>query len=223
VTKSVTMILGAGWAASAFHVLKRMGAFGVFLLGIADSSFLFFPFGNDLLLISLVASQRDSAVWILYVVMAALGSVLGVLLVDVVMRKVGEEGLEHFVKPTTIERLKKRLEGHAGWFVFGGTLVPPPFPFTAIVMTASALQIERKTLLVAVFFGRLLRFTIDALLALAFGRQILRWLESDVVQYCVYGLIVIAIVGSVLSIRKWTKGRRDWRGRDASREPVEVN
>jgi membrane protein DedA with SNARE-associated domain len=105
--------------------------------------------------------------------------------------------------------------------VFGGTLVPPPFPFTAVVMTASALQTERKTILIAVFFGRLLRFTIDALLALYFGRQILRWMDSDVVKYCVYGLIVVAIVGSVLSIRKWTKRRSDSRG-DAAREPAEA-
>jgi membrane protein YqaA with SNARE-associated domain len=183
-----------------------MGAIGLFLLGVLDSSFLFLPFGNDLLLIALVSSNRTSAIWILYVVASALGSVLGVLIVDLIMRKTGEEGLEKFVSRKKVERLKRKMDKHAGWAVFWATLIPPPFPFTAVVMTASALQCSRKKIVLAVFFGRLLRFTIEALLALYFGRQILKFIDSDVMEYFVYGLLVIAVVGSVYSIRKWFKG-----------------
>jgi len=47
-----------------------------------DSSFLVLPFGNDLLLIALVSSNRDSLIWIAYVIVSAVGSVVGVFFVD---------------------------------------------------------------------------------------------------------------------------------------------
>jgi membrane protein YqaA with SNARE-associated domain len=209
-----TGVLAAGWFASAFEFVKRLGPLGLFLLGIADSSFFFLPFGNDLLLIALVASNRTGFDWILYVLLAAAGSVAGAFLVDAVMRKVGEEGLENFVKKQTVTRLRKRVEEHAGRAIFLATVLPPPFPFTAVVMTASALQARRRSILLAVFFGRVVRFTVEALLALRYGEAILAYLESDALRYTMYGLAVIAIAGTALSIRKWLRGRKQWsRGR----------
>lgn len=215
----LSILLAGSWASTIFAFFRRLGPFGLFLLGALDSSFLFLPFGNDLLLIAMVSSNRESAIWILYVIASSLGSVLGVLIVDLIMRKTGEEGLEKFVKPKKVERLKRKMDKHAGWAVFWATLIPPPFPFTAVVMTASALQCSRKKIVLAVFFGRLLRFTIEALLALYFGRQILKFIDSDVMEYFVYGFLAIAVVGSVFSIRKWFtggKGSQTMRPREAT-------
>lgn len=179
--------------------------FGLFLMSALDSSFLVLPFGNDLLLIALVSSNRSSLIWILYVVVSAIGSVVGVLIVDLLMRKMGEKGLERFVSERQVEKLKQKLENKAGITVFIATLIPPPFPFTPAVMTASALQSPRGTLLAAVFLGRLLRFGAEAVLALYFGRQVLRFMNSDVVTYIVYALVGIAVVLSTLSILRWLK------------------
>jgi len=170
-----------------------------------DSSFLVLPFGNDLLLIALVSSNRNSWIWIGYVIVSALGSVVGVLIVDVIMRKAGEKGLERFVSAKRVEKLKQKLENKAGITVFIATLIPPPFPFTPVVMTASALQSPRGHMLIAIFLGRLLRFGIEAVLALYFGRQMIAFLNSDVVTYFVYGLIGLAIVLSTLSLLRWLK------------------
>ena len=196
--------------------VRKLGGLGLFLMGVLDSSFLFFPFGNDLLLISLVSSRREGGRWIWYVILSALGSVLGVLLVDLVMRKLGEEGLERFVKPEKVKRLKKKMEKRAGWALFLATILPPPFPFTAFVLTASALQTPRKVILGSVFLGRLVRFTIEAALALAFGRQILRVLDSDAVEYAVYVFLAVAVVGSGFSIYKWVGRRPGSRARQAA-------
>ncbi|HEX3249314.1 MAG TPA: VTT domain-containing protein [Pyrinomonadaceae bacterium] len=187
------------------HFFRRLGLFGLFLLSALDSSFLVLPFGNDLLLIALVSSHRDSLIWIVYVMVSAIGSVVGVVFVDLIMRKTGEKGLERFVSPRRIEKLKARLENKAGITVFIATLIPPPFPFTPAVMTASALQTPRGKLLAAVFFGRLLRFGAEAVLALYFGRQVIAFINSDVVTYFVYGLMGIAAVLSTLSVLKWLK------------------
>jgi membrane protein YqaA with SNARE-associated domain len=170
-----------------------------------DSSFLVLPFGNDLLLIALVSSNREGWWWIAYALISAIGSVVGVLVIDVIMRKAGEKGLERFVNANRVEKLKAKLENKAGITIFIATLIPPPFPFTPAVMTASALQSPRGKLLLAVFLGRLLRFGVEAMLALYFGRQMIAFMNSDVVTYFVYALIGIAVVLSTLSLIKWFK------------------
>ena len=202
---NVTALLILSTTSRILRWFIRMGAFGLFLLSSLDSSFLVFPFGNDLLLIALVSSNRTGLTWIGYVIVSALGSVLGVLVVDLLMRKTGEKGLERFVSQRRVEKLKRKLENKVGLTLFVATLIPPPFPFTPAVMTASALQSPRGKMLIAVFFGRLVRFGIEAVLALYFGRHVIAFINSDVVTYIVYGLIAIAILLSTLSILKWVK------------------
>jgi putative Ca2+/H+ antiporter (TMEM165/GDT1 family) len=70
------------------------------------------------------------------------------------------------------------------------------------------LQCSSKKILAAVFAGRLIRFTGEAMLALYFGRRILKIMDSDVIDYFVYALIFIAVIGSIFSVRKWVGVRR---------------
>ena len=187
------------------RTMLRLGMPGLFLMSALDSSFLVLPFGNDLLLIALVSANRESLIWIAYVLVSAAGSVVGVFVIDLLMRKAGEKGLERFVKPKKLERLKQKLENKLGITVFVATVLPPPFPFTPVIMTASALQCSRQKLLIAVVVGRLLRYTTEAILALYFGRQLISYLNSDVVTYFVYAMVAAAIVLSTLSLLRWFK------------------
>ena len=193
---------------AVFRFFRELGAFGLLLLGALDSSsFFFLPFGNDLLLIALISSERSRTDWILYVLMSTLGSLIGVSVIVWLMRKVGEEGLERFVSAKRIEQLKAKFEKQAGWVIFLATLIPPPFPFTAVVMTAAALQVSSRKLLITVGSGRLVRFTIEALLAIYFGRKMIKYMRSDLLAYLAYGFIIMAVVGSIISLRKWMRGR----------------
>jgi membrane protein YqaA with SNARE-associated domain len=187
------------------RTMLRLGMPGLFLMSALDSSFLVLPFGNDLLLIALVSSNRESLIWIAYVLLSAVGSVVGVFVVDLLMRKAGEKGLERFVKPQKLERIKQKLENKLGITVLVATLLPPPFPFTPVIMTASALQCSRRKLFGAVFVGRLVRYTAEAILALYFGRQVIAYFNSDVVSYIVYGLVALGVVLSTLSLLRWLK------------------
>lgn len=135
------LLLATSWARRAFSFFRKLGALGLFLLGVGDSSFLFIT------------------------------------------------------------------EKRGAWAVFLAALMPPPFPFTAVVATASALQSARRELLIAVFTGRLIRFTAESMLALYFGRRLLRYLSSEFVEYFVYGLIAVAVIGSILTLRKWRRAR----------------
>ena len=186
-----------------FAFFRQLGLFGVLLMSILDSSFLFLPFGNDLLLIALISSKSRAWNWFVYVLVSAVGSVVGVLLLDLLVRKTGEKGLQRFVSKRRLDKLRDRISQNAGLTIFLATVLPPPFPFTPVIMTASALQVPRRKLLSLVFVGRLIRFTVEALLALYFGRRIITYLNSDYVAYAVYGLIALAVVGSVASLLRW--------------------
>src|SRR3954463_12205987 len=97
-------------------------------MGVLDSSFLFLPFGNDLLIVGLVARHHQAL--IIYVLAAACGSTLGVLLLDLVARKAGEEGIERVAGPKRFEYLKRKIGEKGGRAIVLGSLAPPPFPFT---------------------------------------------------------------------------------------------
>ena len=199
------LVLANSVSASVYRFFRRLGLFGLFLMSALDSSFLVLPFGNDLLLVGLISSDRSSAIWIIYVLASAIGSVVGVFVIDLLMRKAGEKGLERFLSERRVEQLKSKLENKTGWTVFAATLMPPPFPFTPAVMTASALQCPRRTLFLAVFVGRLIRFGIVAILAIYFGRRIIAYIDSDVLAYVIYALIGIAVVASTFSLIRWLR------------------
>src|ERR1039458_9593411 len=94
-----------------FAFFLHIGGFGLVILGVLDSSFFFLPFGNDLLLVVLVA--RHHGYLPLYVLAASLGSATGVLLLDLVCREGGEEGLKKMVSARRINYLKKKMSQSA--------------------------------------------------------------------------------------------------------------
>lgn len=172
-------------------------------MGVLDSSFLFLPFGNDLLVVGLIARHHQG--FILYVLLAACGSTLGVLLLDLVARKGGEEGIQKVTGQKRFEYLKRKIGEKGGRALAVGCLAPPPFPFTMLVATNSALGYPRIRLLIIVWFARAVRFTIIGLLALRFGRAILGIINSPAFRWTMVGFILLCIVGSVFSIKSWLR------------------
>ena len=99
----------------ALGIILSLGYFGPLVLGILDSSFLFMPFGNDLLIVGLTVRHHDQYLQIgAYIAMAAIGSVLGVLLIHAVAHKGGEEGITHFVSEKRFEYLKRKIDHYGG-------------------------------------------------------------------------------------------------------------
>lgn len=193
-------IAGSGFVIRFFH---GFGPFGFFLMETLDSSYFYLPLANELLMLSFVPTTESGLMWALYVLMAAAGSSAGVLLIDLLMRKAGEKGLEKFVSAGRIKWLRKRLDEHAVWVIFIAAMLPPPFPFRAVMMTASALQSPRVKMLVAVFCGRIIRFTAEAFLIVYFGRKLIKYLQSDAFEYIVYALLIVAVIGSAVTLSKW--------------------
>ena len=203
------LLLGASWARSLINFLVTLGPFGPLLLETLDSSFFYVPLANELLLFALIHGEGPRWMWIVYALSGAAGSVIGVLLLDLAVRRLGREGVERMVEPARFKKLKAKMEEHTTWVVFLASAMPPPFPFRVTMMTASALQCSRPKILASVFAGRAVRFTAEALLILYFGRAFLKVMESEAFEYLVYALTAVAVAGSAFLIyRLFASGKR---------------
>jgi membrane protein DedA with SNARE-associated domain len=198
-----------------YAIALKLGGLGLLILGLLDSSFLFMPFGNDLLMLGLTANHHTKLLY--YAVMATMGSAAGCSLTDWVARKGGQEGLQRLFSPKSFDYVKKRVSTNAGWALALASIMPPPFPFTLIVAGAAAFQYPRKKLFTIVVAMRFARFFGIGLLAVFFGRGILHSAESRWVQYPIFGLVIVSIVGSAISVYQ-----RIHRHRSTSKGPAEA-
>jgi membrane protein YqaA with SNARE-associated domain len=196
-----------GLAAAVYTLVMKTGGIGLLVLGVLDSSFLFAPWGNDLMMVALVARHPQSGLVLYYAVMSTVGSVLGCLLLDLTLRPLGEKGLERHLSKRRLSRLRDRIGRSGGRAVAIASLVPPPFPFTAVVMAAAALQYSRKRLLIVVGVCRLLRFVVVGWLALQYGKSMLHWAEKPWVKGLLVGLMVVCVIGSIVSVYGWLRKR----------------
>lgn len=189
----------------------HLGIWGPLVLGTLDSSFLFVPIGNDLLVVALAARHHDEVP--IYIVMAACGSALGVFFLDLVARKVGEEGVQRVTGRRRFAFLKRKIAERGMHGLILASLAPPPFPFTMLVATTSALGYPRRRLILTVGLSRAVRFTILSLLAIRFGRQILHVVNLPAFKWTMVGFIVICLIASVFSIANWVRSSRTAYGR----------
>jgi membrane protein YqaA with SNARE-associated domain len=189
-----------------FLFLAHIGPFGLLILGVLDSSFLFLPLGNDLLLVALTV--RHHAELPLYIAMAACGSTLGCYLLDLSVRKGGGAGLKMILSAKRVKYMEKKIADRAAAALLVATLSPPPFPFTLVIAAVSALNYPRGKMLGVIAAGRAVRFTIIGLLAIWLGRQILRITQTPAFEWSMTGFIALCVVGSAISIFNWVQGSR---------------
>ncbi|MHB8303273.1 MAG: VTT domain-containing protein [Acidobacteriaceae bacterium] len=184
-----------------FHV----GYFGPLVLGIV-TSFIVLPFGNDLLLVGLVAEHPGG--WPLYVLSSACGSTAGIFLLALLARKLGEEGISRVAGQKQFDWLKKNIGGRAGLAVAIASLAPPPFPYTIVMAASSALGYPMGRLLTINFFSRAVRFAVVGFLAIKFGHVFLRISRSSPFFWSMVVFIFLCFVASGFSIWHWIKKSR---------------
>jgi membrane protein YqaA with SNARE-associated domain len=180
---------------------------GVFILAFLDSTLFFsLPFGIDAAVI-ILAARSDSLAWVVPVV-STTGSVLGAGLTFWMGRKAGERGLDRYLDKRQLDRVRKRVNQSGAVVLALIDLIPPPFPFTPFVLAAGALEVDTVMFFVTLVFARLLRFGLEAFLAVRFGRRILSWMESDLVQNVVFVCIVLGVGLTVWTLWKFFRAAR---------------
>ena len=185
------------------HFLFSIGYFGPLVTGVLDSSFLVLPFGNDLMVVGLVAQHPHGVPW--YIISAATGSCGGALLLAKVSRKLGEEGIRRIAGDKRYEKLKKRVGRRAAVAVFLAGIEPPPFPYTTVIAAVSALEYPIWRILAVNFVARGVRYTLLAILALKFGNAVLGIAKLPQFEWAMIAFISICVVASAISIWRWTK------------------
>ena len=193
-----------------FRFAVHFGFLGLLVVGVLDSSFLAFPFGNDLMVVVLAARRHQSAPW--YALAAALGSTLGVLLLALVSRKLGVKGLRRIAGEARFEKLKSLIENRGEVAVAIAALAPAPFPNKLVIAAVSAIDYPIWRTVAINFFARGLRFGVLAVLAIRFGRAILTMVKSPSFKWGMIVFIAICLVASGFSIWRWMRMPREPNG-----------
>ena len=145
---------------------------GVVVLAALDSTLFFsLPFGIDAAVIILAARMRE--LWWLVPLLATAGSVAGATLTFWMGVKIGEQGLERWVPRKRLTAIRARVHEKGAIALAVLDLIPPPFPFTPFVLAAGALDVTPRTFFVTLTVCRVLRFGLEAALALVYGNRIM--------------------------------------------------
>lgn len=186
--------------------LFRAGGLGLLTLGAFDSSPLVFPIGNDLLLLALSARYHDRMLYYA-VMMATVGSLIGCMATVWISRKGGSK-LEKVASGKKLNTIQRYVQKHAAWALVTASVLPPPFPFAAIVAAAAAFQYPGKRLFSYLGAARFARFVIEGALAIHYGRWIIRQARSPILEDVMIALIMISIAASVISVYQWSQKSR---------------
>jgi membrane protein YqaA with SNARE-associated domain len=181
--------LGA-WKQKIVAFAGALGAPGLFLISFLDSSILTFPVINDLLLIDL--SMRHPARMPLYAAMAALGSLLGCILLFLLARKV-EEAAFHQRVGAHGAAIRHWVERNG----FGGMLIaamlPPPTPFKFFVLAAGVFEVPLVSFVSAIVLARVIRYFGVGYLAVRYGASAMPYLMAHKLEVAIFVVAFVAV------------------------------
>jgi membrane protein YqaA with SNARE-associated domain len=184
------------WLLSVF-----LSPVGLLVLGALDSSvFVSTPFALDAAVVVLVAQHRDQF-W-LFPLLATIGSIAGASVTFWMGLKIGAAGLHHHIPIQRLERTLARVRDTSSIALAALDLLPPPFPFTPVILVAGALELSASRFLIALTFIKLVRFGGEAALALVYGPQILSWKDSPIVRTIGESLVMLVVALAIYSAFK---------------------
>ena len=185
------------WLRTIGHWLERYvialpiyyAAPAMIVIGALDSSLLSLPEINDYLVVGRCIKQPSAAFY--FPLFAAIGSVLGCLLLYTIMRRGGRAVLKRRFKRENIERVERAYARYGFLAIAVPAVLPPPMPFKIFVATAGTLEYPRWKFLVTVMIARSVRYYVEAVLAVIYGRRVLSFMKDN-------GLVVLSIVGGAV-------------------------
>ena len=150
---------------------------------------------------------QDRRRFLLYVILASLGSAVGSIPLYILGYLGGEKVLRKRISEERFSRIHRSFERHEFWALMFPGMLPPPTPFKAFVLGAAVFEMRFSHFLAAIFAGRFVRFLVLALLTLWFGPQIVE-LAGTLFRQHFYWVLGVAVGGLFL----WLLLRRKKRG-----------
>ena len=185
--KTLKHILGA-YSKWIWRVLAPLGAWGVFIAAAIDEAFFGLPI--DAIVASYV--YADPKRLLLYVFVASAGSALGGIVVYVVGYTGGEMLLRKRLSPERFTRIHASFEKHEFLALMFPAMIPPPFPFKAVMLAAAGFEMSLVRFMLAIFAGRFFRFAILGFLTVRFGPHFVGWIGHVFAYHFRWVLLVIA-------------------------------
>jgi membrane protein YqaA with SNARE-associated domain len=175
-----------------------LGAPGLFIVAILDSSVLSLPEINDILVVFMVT--RHKARLALYAGAATLGSIVGSLLLYSIGRKGGEALLTNQLNSPRSARALAAIRRYGVMAIIVPSLLPPPMPFKVFVLLSGITGMSLARFVSAVAIGRGTRYFGEALLALRYGDQTMAYLHdhSRIVALVVGGAVAAGLAAYVV-------------------------
>lgn len=161
------------------------------LIATLDSSLLSLPEINDYLVVARCYKYPGAVFY--FPLFAALGSVLGCLLLYTIMRRGGQALLRKRFKPESIQRVERAYARFGILAIAVPAILPPPLPFKIFVATAGTLEYPRWKFLLTVMIARSFRYYVEGILAVFYGKQVLLFLKDN-------GLVILSVVASVVVV-----------------------
>lgn len=158
------------------------------LIGALDSSLLSLPEVNDYLVVARCYTHPRTV--FLFPLFAAIGSVLGCLLLYTILSRGGRAVLHRRFRKEHVLRVERAYARFGILALVVPALLPPPMPFKIFVATAGALQFPRRRFLLTIFLARSVRYYTEGILAVFYGERVLRFLKDN-------GLLIVSIVAGV--------------------------
>jgi membrane protein YqaA with SNARE-associated domain len=161
------------------------------IIGALDSSLLSLPEINDYLVVGRCFKDPTAAFY--FPLFAAIGSVIGCNLLYTIIRRGGQAVLRKRFPLQSIKRVERAYERFGFFAIAIPAILPPPLPFKIFVATAGALEYPRWKFLVTVMIARSLRYYVEGILAVYYGRRVLLFMKDN-------GLVIVSIVGTLVLI-----------------------
>jgi len=177
-------------AQSVTSAFRHLGAFGLFLLAVLDSSPIPTFGGPDILIVILAGSHRNP--WYEYAAVATAGSMIGAYLTFRIARKAGAAWLHSKFGEGKVSVLLNRFEQWGTGILVASTAVPFPFPTSMVFAAAGASDYPVARYLTIVAVCRAARYTALAIVAERYGRHFIRVLRHPI-QYWGWFLLFAAI------------------------------
>jgi len=189
-------------------VLLPLGPLGVLIIASLDAVGVGLPL--DPVVGTFVYLNRHQC-W-LYILVASAGSALGSMVLYGIGYKGGEALLEKRMSAAKFAKIKKSFEEHEFLALMFPAMLPPPTPYKLIVLSAAAFEMDWHRFLLAIFLGRVARFTILSILVLEFGPEVVSIISTLAKQHLAatlvgLGVLVLLIV-LMLKLRSRRKNRR---------------
>src|ERR1700723_3895102 len=175
-------------------LVMAFGGGGLFVVTFFDSSLLSFPFFPDAVLIELCISKPVLMPY--YASMAALGSLFGCLVLYGLAKK-GGEAFFHKHARGKAEKIKEWVEKNAFLSAFVPAILPPPFPFKPFILAEGVFQVPWRTFVMAILFGRGLRYGVEGILAVRYGDGALAFLKAHGAAVALSVLVVALLLFAV--------------------------